>query len=410
MWYTASLRIISTAMKLVTLSQLKKPKGKRVLVRVDFNVPLGPMGEIGPEEDARIRASLPTIVRLSKAGARVILVSHLGRPEGREKKYTLAPVAAHLSRLLGKDVIFVADNIEDDHLVERRIEAMKNGDVTLLENIRFYKGEDANSVFLARRLASFADAFVNDAFAVAHREAASNVGVTKHLPSYAGLLLETEIKHLSRLLGRPKRPFVVLMGGAKISSKLPTLKKLLSVADAVMVGGGMANNFFKAMGFGMGKSLVSPDDVKLAKGLLSRHKKKLLLPRDVLVATRLDEKAEPRYCLPNEVQKDEFVVDLGAETIREWAGLIKKAKTIVWNGPVGLFEVKKFSHGSVSLGRVVAARSTGKAFGVVGGGETVQCLLKTGMAEFVDHVSTGGGAMLEYLAGKKLPGIKPLMK
>lgn len=397
-------------MKLVTLSQFKKPKGKRVLVRVDFNVPLGPKGEIGAEEDARIRASLPTITRLSKAGAKVILVSHLGRPDGREKKYTLAPVAAHLAQLLGKEVGFVADDLGDDHVVERRIALMKNGDVTLLENIRFYKGEDANGVFLARRLASFADAFVNDAFAVAHREAASNVGVTKHLPSYAGLLLATEITHLSKLLGKPKKPFVVLMGGAKISSKLPTLKKLLSVADTVMVGGGMANNFFKAMGYGVGRSLVSPADIALAKGLLAKHKKKLLLPLDVLVATRLDDKAEPRYCHPSMIRKDEHVVDLGAETIREWAALIKRAKTIVWNGPVGLFEVKKFSHGSVSLGRIVAARSTGKAFGVVGGGETVQCLMKTGMAEFVDHVSTGGGAMLEFLAGKTLPGIKPLMK
>jgi phosphoglycerate kinase len=397
-------------MKLVTLSQFKKPKGRRVLVRVDFNVPLGPKGEIGPEEDARIKASLPTILKLRKAGAKVILVSHLGRPDGREKEFSLAPVAAHLARLLGSKVGFIPDNLEDDHLVDRKIAAMKDGDVTLLENIRFYKGEDSNSAFLARRLASFADAFVDDAFAVAHREAASNVGVAKFLPSYAGLLLETEVKHLSKLLGKPKRPFVVLMGGAKISSKLPTLKKLLSVADTVLVGGGMANNFFKAMGHGMGKSLVAPEDVKLAKGLLARNGKKLVLPADLLCAKRLDDQAEPRYCRPEDVAKDEHVVDLGAETIREWAAIIKKAKTIVWNGPVGLFEVKKFSHGSVSLGRVVAARSTGKAFGVVGGGETVQCLLRTGMAEYVDHVSTGGGAMLEFLAGKTLPGIRPLMK
>lgn len=397
-------------MKLVTLSQFKKPKGKRVLVRVDFNIPLGPKGEIGEEEDARIRASLPTIVKLRKAKAKVILVSHLGRPEGREAKYSLAPVAAHLAKLLGGPVGFIGDNLEDDHLVDRKIAAMKDGDVTILENIRFYKGEDSNSSFLARRLASFADAFVDDAFAVAHREAASNVGVTKYLPSYAGLLLETEVKHLSKLLGKPKRPFVVLMGGAKISSKLPTLKKLLSVADTVLVGGGMANNFFRAKGLSMGKSLVAPDDVKLAKGLLAKHSKKLHLPKDLLCTTRLDDKAEPRYCRPEDIAKDEHVVDLGAETIREWAAIIKTAKTIVWNGPVGLFEVKKFSHGSVSLGRVVAARSTGKAFGVVGGGETVQCLARTGMAEYVDHVSTGGGAMLEFLAGKTLPAIKPLMK
>ncbi|HTK04192.1 MAG TPA: phosphoglycerate kinase [Candidatus Eisenbacteria bacterium] len=397
-------------MPLATLKDLKSPKGKRVLLRVDFNVPLGPKGEIGHEEDARIRAALPTIQRLRKAGARVIIVSHLGRPEGREAKYSLRPVAEHLAKLLDKDVPLIADGFDEDRLVDKKIAAMKNGDVSMLENIRFYKGEDSNGSFLARRLASFADVYVDDAFAVAHREAASNVGVTKHLPSYAGLLLETEVKHLDKLLGKPKKPFVVLMGGAKISSKLPTLKKLLAIADTVMVGGGMANNFFRAMGLDMGRSLVAPEDVKTAKGLLARHKHTLLLPKDVLVATRLDDKAEPRYCRPGEIRKDEHVVDLGAETIREWAAVIKKARTIVWNGPVGLFEVKKFSHGSISLGRMVAARSSGKAFGVVGGGETVQCLLRTGMEEYVDHVSTGGGAMLEYLAGKSLPGIKPLMK
>jgi 3-phosphoglycerate kinase len=397
-------------MQLNTLAKLKSVKGKRMLVRVDFNIPYGPNGSIGVEEDARIRASLPTILKLKKGGAKIILVSHLGRPEGREKRYSLAPVALHLSRLLGKKVEFVKDNLEDDHLVEKKLDAMKNGDVTLLENIRFYKGEDANSPFLSRRLASFADVYVNDAFAVAHREAASNVGITKFLPSYAGLLLELEVKQLGKLLDKPKRPFVVLMGGAKISSKLPTLKKLLTVADCVMVGGGMANNFFRAQGLQMGKSLVSSEDVKLAKGLLAKHKGKLMLPVDVLVATRLDDKAEPRYSKPGELAKNEHVVDIGAETARAWAAVIKKAKTIVWNGPVGLFEVKKFSHGSLSLGRLIAARSTGKAFGVVGGGETVQCLMQTGMVDSVDHVSTGGGAMLEFLAGKTLPGIKPLMK
>lgn len=397
-------------MQLATLAKFRKPKGKRVLVRVDFNVPLGPKGEIGHDEDARIRACIPTIQKLRKGGAKVILVSHLGRPDGREKSLSLAPVAAHLAEVLGSPVKFVPDNLEDDKLVDRAVASMKNGDVTLLENIRFYKGEDRNNAFLSRRLASLADAFVDDAFAVAHREAASNVGVAKLLPSYAGLLLEAEVKHLSRLLGKPRKPFVVLMGGAKVSSKIGTLRKLLAVADVVMIGGGMANNFFRAKGYDMGKSLVSPADVKLAKALLARHGKKILLPADVLVAKRLDDKAEPRYCKPSDVRKDEHVVDAGAETVREWAAVIKKAKTIVWNGPVGLFEIAKFSHGSRSLGLIIAARSKGKAFGVVGGGETVQCLLRTGMAEYVDHVSTGGGAMLEYLAGKSLPGIKALMK
>lgn len=395
-------------MKLATLSRFKKLKGKRVLLRVDFNVPLGPKGKIGPEEDARIRACLPTIEHLLKAGARVIAVSHLGRPEGRDLKHSLEPVAKHLAKLVDTRVRFVPDSIEDDEKVERKLALLKDGEIALLENIRFYAGEEKNSVFLARRLASFADFFVNDAFAVAHRSHASNVGVAKLLPSAAGLLVEQEVKHLSHVLGKPKRPFVVLMGGAKISSKLPTLEKLLKVADKVLVGGGMANNFFKAKGMKVGESLVSPADVKLAKRLMS--KRNLALPLDVLVATRLDDHANPQVRKPGYIAKGEHVVDVGTETVRQWAGILKGAKTIVWNGPIGLFEVKKFSHGSVALGRVIAARSSGKAFGVVGGGETVQCLERTGMAEFVDHVSTGGGAMLDFLAGKELPGLAPLMK
>lgn len=397
-------------MKLVTLSKLRSVKGKRVLVRVDFNIPYGPNGTIGAEEDARIRACLPTIAKLKKGGAKIILVSHLGRPEGREKKYSLAPIATHLNRLLGEKVGFIKDSIEVDHQVEKKLDGMRNGDVTLLENIRFYKGEDANSVFLARRLASLADVFVNDAFAVAHRETATTVGITRLLPSYAGLLFAEEVAQLGKLLKKPKHPFVVLMGGAKISSKLPTLKKMLSVADTVMVGGGMANNFFRAQGYKMGKSLVAPEDVAMAKALWAKHRRKILLPIDVLVSTRADGKGEARYCTPDKIRADEMVVDVGAETVRAWALVIKKAKTIVWNGPMGLFEVKKFSHGSVSLGRLIASRSTGKTFGVVGGGETVQCLLQTGMAEHVDHVSTGGGAMLDFLSGKTLPAIKPLLK
>ncbi len=395
-------------MKLATLAKFKNLKGKRVLLRVDFNVPLGPKGKIGPEEDARIRACLPTIERLLKAGARVIAVSHLGRPEGREAKYSLEPVAKHLAKLVDARVRFVPDSIEDDEKVERKLALLKDGEIALLENIRFYSGEEKNSVFLARRLASFADIFVNDAFAVAHRAHASNVGVAKFLPSVAGLLVEQEVRHLSHVLEKPKRPFVVLMGGAKIASKLPTLEKLLKVADRVLVGGGMANNFFKAKGMKVGDSLVSPADVRLAKRLLG--KRNLVLPLDVLVATRLDEGANPQVRKPGEIEKGEHVVDVGTETVRHWASILKAARTIVWNGPIGLFEVKKFSHGSVALGRVIAARSSGKAFGVVGGGETVQCLERTGMAEFVDHVSTGGGAMLDFLAGKKLPGLVPLMK
>jgi phosphoglycerate kinase len=395
-------------MKLATLSRIKNLQGKRVLLRVDFNVPIDARGRIGADADARIRAALATIEVLRKGKAKTIVVSHLGRPEGREMKYTLAPVAKHLAKLIDSRVLFVGDDIEDDSKVERHLARLKDGEVAVLENIRFYKGEEKNNVFLARRLASFADLFVDDAFAVAHRAHASNVGVTKFLPSYAGVLMEREVKHLSHVLEKPKRPFVVLMGGAKVSSKLPTIEKLQKIADLLLIGGGMANAFFRAKGLKVGKSDVSPADVKLAKRFLS--KKNIRIPEDVLVATRLDDKANPQVRLPKDVRPDEQIVDAGTETVRKWAGIIKNAKTIVWNGPIGLFEVKKFSHGSVALGRVIAARSSGKAFGVVGGGETVQCLERTGMAEFVDHVSTGGGAMLEFLAGKKLPGVEALMK
>jgi len=397
-------------MPLATLAQLGKVKGKRVLVRVDFNVPLGKHGEIDGDGDSRIRASLPTIQHLSKLGAKVIIVTHLGRPEGRDKKLSLAPVAERLANLMGAEVRLISANVEDEALMERHLGLMDDGDVTMLENIRYYKGEDANSVFLARRLASLADVFVNDAFAVAHREAASTVGVAGLLPSYAGFLMAREVESLSRLLQRPRRPFVVVMGGAKINSKLPTLQHLLSLADKVLIGGGMANNFFAAMGFGTGTSLVSPDDVQLAKDVLAANRQRIMLPTDVLVAERSDEQAHPRYRRPDEIGPRECVVDIGAETIREWAGVLKEASTIIWNGPLGLFEVPKFSHGSVMIGRVIAGRSSGKAFGVVGGGETVQALLRTGMDAFVDHVSTGGGAMLEFLSGKKLPGIAPLMR
>lgn len=395
-------------MKLATLSDLRNLRNKRVLLRVDFNIPLGPGGSIGSAEDIKLRASLPTIEHLLKGGAKVIAVSHLGRPRGCDKKYSLKPVAAHLSKLLGRKVLFVDDCLEEGRAVEKRLARQRGGQLALLENIRYYKQEEANDPKFAERLASLADVFVSDAFATAHRAHASTAGVTKFLKSYAGRLLENEVRNLDRLLRKPQRPFHVLMGGAKISSKLPTLQKMLRVATKVFIGGAMANNFFKAMGCPVGKSLISPEDVKLAKHLL--RNKKLVVPKDVLAASSLRETAKVRVCSPCEVKKDEYIVDIGTQTMREFALELKKAQTLVWNGPVGMFEVRKFSHGSVILGRVIASRSKGRAFGVVGGGETIACLEKTGMSEFVDHVSTGGGAMLEYLSGKVLPGIKPLLR
>ncbi len=395
------------AMKLRMLPPARSLKGKRVLLRVDFNVRVGARGDIGKDDDDRIRAAIPTIRQLSDAGARVIIVSHLGRPAAKERALSLLPAARLLEEHLRRPVRFVMESIDDGDVVDRRLATMQDGDIALLENIRFYKGEEKNSPFLARRLASFADLFVNDAFSVTHRAHASVVGVAALLPSYAGLLLQKEVAQLSRLFDHPKKPFVVVVGGVKIGTKLPVIKSLLPLADAVLIGGGMANNFFKAKGLRIGASVHSAKDVKLAKALL--RERKILLPHDVLVADKVAADAIIRVTTPDGIRAKESVVDIGPGTMRVYAALIKSAQTVVWNGPVGVHEIPRFANGSLILARVIAARSSGKAFGVVGGGDTLPVLAKTGMGEFVDHVSTGGGAMLDFLGGKPMPGIEPLI-
>jgi phosphoglycerate kinase len=395
-------------MQLKTLKDLPDVTGRRVLVRVDFNIPHGRDGAIGAEEDLRIRAALPTINQLTDRGARVIVASHLGRPDGPTPAMSLQPVAAHLGGLLGQPVRFVAAHLVDHpELAAKAIGALANGEVALLENLRFYAGEMAGDDGFAVALAKLADYYVNDAFAVCHRECASIVAVTRHLPSYAGALVAEEAAALSRLLERPESPYVVVMGGAKVSSKLPTLERLLPLADTLLIGGAMANNFFAAQGFGIGASLSAPEEIELARALLAKAGGKIVLPRDVVVAAGPD--ARPRVAPPTEVHADEAIYDIGPATMREWSEAIRRARTIAWNGPLGLFEQPTFAHGSITVGRAIAARAKGPAFGVVGGGETVQCLMRTDMAEWVDHVSTGGGAMLEFLAGKPLPGLVPLM-
>lgn len=389
-----------------SIKTVKKLKGARVLVRVDFNVPLDSRGNIAEKGEARLRGSLETIEYLRRKGARVVLISHFGRPEGREKKYSLAKVARRLTRLLETPALFASDPINEDSRLERRLGRLRDGDVALLENLRFYPGEEKNSDFFSRRLAGLADIFVNDAFSVCHRSHASTVGVTRLLPSYAGIRLALELENLTRLMGKPKRPFVALVGGAKISTKLPALTALLKTADAVLVGGAMANSFFAAKGYQVGRSAFSHGDVRLAKKLLT--KKNLILPSDALVSARIDGSASARVVAPNQVGRRDYIVDVGTATMREYAARIKKAKTLAWNGPVGMCEVRRFSHGSMVLGRAIASRSSGPAFGVVGGGETVACLEETGMAEYVDHVSLGGGAMLDFIGGKKLPGLEAL--
>jgi len=393
-------------MKLRILDDLKDIAGKRVLLRVDYNVPVV-KGKVGNAESLKLQASLPTLRFLLERKAKVILVSHLGRPTGPDRKNSLKPVADRLEKLLGRKVLFVRYSIEDER-VDKDLDNLKDGQVAMLENIRFYPAEEKNGAFLARRLASLADIYVNDAFATAHRKHASTAGVAKHLPSYAGLLMAVEISNLHKLLEKPLKPFIVLMGGAKISSKLSTMEKMLKIADKVLVGGGMANSFFRAKGLPTGKSEVSRDEVVSARKLLK--KKGLVLPVDVLAASSLSEKSNVRVARPEDVKTNEYIVDIGPDTVRLYASYVKEAKTIAWNGPMGIFEVRKFSHGTVSLGRFIASRSSGLAYGVVGGGETIMALEQTGMSEYVDHISTGGGAMLEFLEGKTLPGIEPLMK
>jgi phosphoglycerate kinase len=396
-------------MTLRTIGKGSGLRGKRVLLRVDFNIPAPKGGKIGSDDDMRIRAALPTIERLRASGAKLILVSHLGRPDGKAvRALSLAPVAAHLASVLGTDVRFVKDDLRKAGKVERSLADLAPGGVAMLENIRFYPEEEKNGARFAKRLASLADVYVSDAFAACHRAHASTVGVAKYLPAYAGLLVEGEVRHLGRLLNRPKRPFVILLGGAKVSTKLPTLVNLLRIADRVLLGGGIANGFLAAKGLRLGKTKVDPADVRAAKKLLGDPK--IVLPADLLVSRKTDGSAPARAVSPDGVMAGEYVLDVGTSAIREFAAALKKAKTIVWNGPLGKFEIKKFSHGSVALGRVIAARSSGNAFGVVGGGETVACLALTGMAEHIDHVSTGGGAMLEFLSGKTLPGIAVLQR
>ncbi len=420
-------------MKLKTIEEIKNLKNKRVLVRVDFNVPLkqeisnpeavpivsGRYGagkkQIIIKDETKIRAVLPTLRYLTEKEAKIILISHLGDPSKnkelriKNQEFSLKLIAVKLEELLGMKVIFLNDCLGKK--IEERIKKTKEGEVILLENLRFYPGEETNDKEFAKKLASLAQIYVNDAFAVSHREHASISAITKFLPSYAGFLLEKEVAVLAKILKKPQRPFLVIIGGAKISTKIKAIKNLLNKIDYLLLGGALVNNFFKAQGYNIGKSLIEPDYIKVARDLLTGSKKeKLVLPIDVLVAKRIEPSVEPLVRHLNEVKDDEIILDIGPETIRSFAYLIKEAKTILWNGPLGMFELPRFKNGSVIIARVIASRSSGRAYGIIGGGETIECLNQTKMAQYVDWISTGGGAMLEFLEGKILPGIKPLLK
>ena len=376
-------------------------KGKRVLVRVDFNVPTKE-GKVG--DDTRIRAALPTINYLLENGAAVILCSHLGRPKGGpDPKYSLRPVAEYLSGLMGKPVAFADDCIGAS--AEAAAKALKPGEVLVLENTRFYPEEEKNDLEMARKLASLADLFVNDAFGTAHRAHASTEGVTHFLPGVAGFLLEKEIKYLGQAVADPKRPFVAILGGAKISDKIGVIRNLLGKADAILIGGGMANTFFKAQGFAMGDSLVEAEALETAAALLKDASGKLHLPVDVVLADKFDAEAEKKVMHMANVPDGWRVLDIGPETVAAYAKVIQGAGTVVWNGPMGVFEFPRFAEGTYGVAKAVAESS---AVSVIGGGESVAAVQQSGMADKITHISTGGGASLEMLEGLVLPGVAAL--
>lgn len=394
--------------KLPVLSNDKDLRHKRVIVRVDWNVPLS--GVPHEAELVKIKQSVDTIKDFSKRGAVVLVLTHLGRPDGWDDKYSTACLLPFAEAFLGKPIIFCEEDITtEDGLaaVSRSVGAAKAGDVYLLENVRFYPGEESNDKALAQTYGALGEIFVNDAFASCHRAHVSVSGIARVLPHFAGPNLVKEIEAADKLIGKPKRPFVAIVGGSKLSTKMSVIESLLQVADKVCIGGAMANAFFVAKRHEMGKSYVEKEGVKLAKGLLKNPK--IVLPVDLLVAKKLDEQAQPKAVDVKEVKKTEAVGDIGPRTMRDWAGLIKGAQTIMWNGPVGISEFKPFCHGSLVVGQAVAMRSKGAAYGVVGGGDTVPVALETGMGEWFDHVSMGGGALLEYIAEKgELPGILAL--
>ncbi len=376
-------------------------KNKKVLVRVDFNVPLT---ETGVGDDTRIRAALPTITYLLDHGAAVILCSHLGRPKGGpDPKYSLKPVAEHLAALLGKKVEFATDCIGP--IAESAARNLKPGSILVLENTRFHPEEEKNDLGMAKQLADLADVYVNDAFGTAHRAHASTEGVTHFLPGVAGFLLEKEIQYLGQAVADPKRPFVAIMGGAKISDKIGVIKNLLKKADTILIGGGMANTFLKAKGMEMADSLVEDDSIPLAVELLKEASGKIHLPVDLVLADRFDAEAAMKTISAGDVPAGWRVLDIGPDTVSAYASVIEKAGTVVWNGPMGVFEFPKFAEGTYGIAKAVAAS---QAVSIIGGGESVAAIQQSGLADKITHISTGGGASLEMLEGLELPGVAAL--
>ena len=378
-------------------------KGKRLLVRVDFNVPIKD-GKV--TDDTRIQAELPTLEYLLEQGAALILCSHLGRPKDgqRPPEFSMRPVAHHLARLLGIKVLFSDDCIGP--LAEEAAKKLKPGEVLVLENTRFYPGETKNDPEMARQLAALADVYVNDAFGSAHRAHASTEGVAHILPGVAGFLMEKEIRYLGQVVSNPEKPFVAILGGAKIVDKIGVIRYLLKKADQVLIGGGMANTFFKAQGIAMGDSLVDEQALDTAKELLnSPNGSRLLLPLDVVIANSFEDQAESQVMAVGPVPAGWRILDIGPETVKKYSAVIQRAKTVVWNGPMGVFEFLHFAVGTFGIAKAVAAA---KATTIIGGGDSVAAINQSGLADKITHISTGGGASLEMLEGLVLPGLAAL--
>ena len=385
-----------------------EPNGKKVFVRVDFNVPMDEHQHI--TNDTRIRATLPTIQHLLNAGAAVILACHVGRPtEAREPQFSTRPIVARLEELLGQTVKWAPDCVGPE--AEKAAANLKPGEVLLLENLRYHKAEKKNDPEFAKQLASLADVAVDDAFGVAHRAHASNVGITKYLETVAGYLMEKEINYIGKTLENPKRPFVAIIGGAKVSDKIGVIENMIDKVDTIIIGGGMAHTFDASKGYPIGDSLCERDKIDLAKELLEKAEKKgvkVVLPVDVVIADKFAADANTKTVDVDKVPDGWQALDSGAKTSEEYVNALKGAKTVIWNGPMGVFEFDAFAKGTEAVARAVAQATKEGAISIVGGGDSIAALKKTGLSEKISHISTGGGATLELLEGKVLPGIAAL--
>ncbi|MDU5373921.1 phosphoglycerate kinase [Anaerococcus vaginalis] len=381
-------------------------EGKKVLVRVDFNVPLSKDGNHTISDDTRIKAALPTIDYLLENNAKVILMSHLGRPKGEANpEFSLKPVASWLENHYGEKFHFLPSDVVVDEKVKEEVEKLENGNLALLENTRYVKGETKNDPDFAKKLSSLADLFVNDAFGTSHRAHASNVGVANNLESAVGFLIQKEIEIMGKALENPEKPFVSILGGAKVSDKIGVIENLISKVDYILIGGGMAYTFLKAQGKEIGKSLLEEDKMDLSLELIKKaeaNNVKILLPKDVVIADEIKEDAETEIVDIDNIPTDKEALDIGPKTAKEYADIIKDAKTVVWNGPMGVFEVKVFANGTNEVAKALADSS---ATTIVGGGDSALAIEEAGYKDKITHVSTGGGASLEFLEGKTLPGI-----